>query len=123
MNNPRRTWIGLGIIAFVALMIVVLPSGGSVVDLVNNTLNAVFLTIIGVGMVRLYRSQGEWLSSLSERDRGIVYGALAIGTLSVVAINRFRSLWDGGIVLVILILAACGFAIYWVWRESRRWVI
>lgn len=123
MNNPRRTWIGFGIIALVALMIVVLPNGGSVVDLVNNTLNAVFLTIIGVGMVRLYRSQGEWLSSLSERDRGIVYGALAVGTLSVVAINRFRSLWDGGIVLVILILAACGFAIYWVWRESRRWVI
>lgn len=123
MNNPRRTWIGIGIIALVALLIVVLPSGGSVVDLVNNTLNAVFLTIIGVGMVRLYRSQGEWLSSLSERDRGIVYGAIAIATLSVVAIDRFRSLWNGGIVLVILILAACGFAIYWVWRESRRWVI
>jgi hypothetical protein len=123
VNNPRRTWIGIGIIALVALAIVVLPSGGSVVDLVNNTINAVFLTIIGIGMVRLYRSQGEWLSSLSERDRGIVYGAIALATLSIVAIDRFRSLWNGGIVLVILIVAACGFAIYWVWRESRRWVI
>lgn len=123
MNNPRRTWIGLAIIALVALAIVAMPSGGSFVDLVNNTINAVFLLLIGFGMVRLYRSQGEWLSSLSERDRGIVYGAVAIGTLSVVALDRFRDLWNGGIVLVILILAACGFAIYWVWRESRRWVI
>ncbi|MGH2959901.1 MAG: hypothetical protein ACRDKE_09865 [Solirubrobacterales bacterium] len=123
MNNPRRTWIGIGIIALVALLIVVLPSGGSVVSLVNNTLNAIFLTIIAVGGVRLYRSQAEWLSELSERDRGIVYGAIAVAMLAIVAIDRFRGLWNGGIVLVILIVAACGFAIYWVWRESRRWVI
>jgi hypothetical protein len=123
VNNPRRTWIGIGIIAVVALLIVALPSGGSLVDLVNNTLNAIFLTIIGFGVVRLYRTQGEWLSSLSERDRGIVYGAIAVATLSVVAIDRFRSLWNGGVVLVILIVGACAFAIYWVWRESRRWVI
>jgi hypothetical protein len=123
VNNPRRTWIGIGIIALVALLIVAMPSGGSFVDLVNNSLNAIFLTLIGVGVVRLYHSQGEWLSSLSERDRGIVYGAVAVATLSVIAIDRFRSLWNGGIVLVILIVAACGFAIYWVWRESRRWAI
>ena len=123
MNNPRRTWIGIGLIALVALLITVLPSGGSFISLVNNTLNAIFLTIIAVGAVRLYRSQGEWLSELSERDRGIVYGAIALAMLSIVAIDRFRGLWNGGIVLVILIVAACGGAIYWVWRESRRWVV
>lgn len=123
MNNPRRTWIGIGIIALVALLITVLPSGGSFVDLVNNTINAIFLTLIAFGAVRLYRSQGEWLSELSERDRGIVYGSIAVAMLSIVAIDRFRDLWNGGIVLVILIVAACGGAIYWVWRESRRWVV
>jgi TRAP-type C4-dicarboxylate transport system permease small subunit len=123
VNNPRRTWIGLGIIAIAALLIVLAPSGGSVVNLVNNTLNAIFLTLIAFGMVRLYRTQGEWLSSLSERNRGIVYGAIAAATLTLVAADRFRALWNGGIVLVILVVGACGFAIYWVWRDSRRWVI
>jgi hypothetical protein len=123
VNNPRRTWIGIGVIALVALLIVALPSGGSFVDLVNNSLNAIFLTILAISAVRLYRTQGEWLSSLSDRDRGVVYGAIAVATLSVVAIDRFRSLWNGGVVLVILIVAACGFAIYRVWRESRRWAI
>jgi hypothetical protein len=123
MNNPRRTWIGLGAIALVALLIVALPNGGSFVSLVSNTLNAVFMTAIAIALVRLYRSQGEWLSSLSDRDRGIVYAALSIALLAIVATGRFRSLWDGGIVLVILIVGACAAAIYWVWRESRRWVI
>jgi hypothetical protein len=123
VNNPRRTWIGIGVIAVVALLIVALPNGGSFVMLVSNTLNAVFLAAIGVAMVRLYRSQGEWLSGLTDRNRGIVYGALSIALLAMVASARFRDLWNGGIVLVILIVGACGAAIYWVWRDSRRWVI
>lgn len=123
MNNPRRTWIGLGVIAVVALLIVVLPNGGSFVELVSNTINAVFLAAIGIAMVSLYRSQGEWLSALTDRNRGIVYGAISISLLAIVAVDRFRELWNGGIVLVIVIVGACGAAIYWVWRDSKRWVI
>jgi TRAP-type C4-dicarboxylate transport system permease small subunit len=123
VNNPRRTWIGLGVIAVVALLIVVLPNGGSFVELVSNTINAVFLAAIGIAMVSLYRSQGEWLSALTDRNRGIVYGAISISLLAIVAVDRFRELWNGGIVLVIVIVGACGAAIYWVWRDSKRWVI
>jgi hypothetical protein len=43
--------------------------------------------------------------------------------LAIVAVDRFRELWNGGIVLVIVIVGACGAAIYWVWRDSKRWVI
>jgi TRAP-type C4-dicarboxylate transport system permease small subunit len=111
------------VIAVVALLIVVLPNGGSFVQLVSNTINAVFLAAIGIGMVSLYRSQGEWLSGLTDRNRGIVYGAISISLLAIVAVDRFRELWNGGIVLVIVIVGACGAAIYWVWRDSKRWVI
>ncbi len=123
MNNPRRTWIGIAVIALVAFLIVALPSGGVAMDLVNNSVRAAFLALLAYGMVSLYRSQGEWLSMLSERDRGIVYGAVAVAVLAIVAVERFRSLWNGGIVLVILILGACGGAIYWVWDRSRRWSV
>lgn len=123
MNNPRRTWIGIAAIALIAFAVVALPSGGVAVELINNTVQAVFLALIAYSMVMLYRNQADWLSSLSERDRGIVYGAVAIGLLAIVAVGRFRDLWNGGIVLMILILGACAGAIYWVWRESRRWTV
>jgi hypothetical protein len=123
MENPRRTVIGLAIIALVALAIVALPGGGAATQLVNNALQAGFLVMIAYGLVRLYRTQGEWLSRLTDRDRGIVYGAVAVGLLAIVAAGRFRQLWDGGIVLVVVILAACGAAIHQVWRRSRNWAI
>lgn len=123
MNNPRRTWIGIAIIALVALAIVALPEGGSFVELVSRTINAVFLVLIGLSLAALYRNQRQWLLELSDRDRGIIYGAFAIGTLSLVAYSRFQDLWNGGVVLMLMILAACGFAVYWVWRESRRWMV
>lgn len=123
MANPRRTWIGIAVLALVALAIVALPSGGAFVSLLSNTINAVFLVLIAFGLVALYRNQREWLSGLSDRDRGIVYGAISVGLLAIVAKGRFEALWNGGIVLMILVLASCAFAIWWVWRESRRWVI
>lgn len=123
MENPRRTWIGLAAVALVALLIVAMPSGGTFVDLVTNAVQAIFLALIAYSLVQLYRNQSEWLSGLTDRDRGIVYAAVALGLLSIVAIDRFRDLWNGGIVLVVLILAACAGAIYWVWQNSRRWMI
>lgn len=123
MQNPRRTLIGLAVIALIAFLLVAMPSGGVAMELVNNSIQAAFLVLIAYSLTMLYRSQADWLGSLSDRDRGIVYGAVAVGLLSIIAVDRFRDLWNGGIVLVVLILAACGGSIWWVWRESRRWVI
>lgn len=122
-SNRRRTWIGIAIIALVALAIVALPEGGSFQELIGRTINAIFLVLIALSLAALYRSQRQWLLELSDRDRGIVYGAFAIGTLSLVAYSRFQDLWNGGVILMLLILGACGFAVYWVWRESRRWMV
>lgn len=121
--GKRRLWIGIGVILVAALLITALPNGASFAVLVGNALQAVFLVVIGVAMARLYRTQGEWLGSLSDRDRGVVYGAIALGLLAIVATARFKTLWNGGIVLVLVILAACAFAVYEVWRRSQRWVV
>lgn len=123
MENPRRTLIGFAVIALLALAVVALPGGGSFASLVGNAVQAAFLALIAYGMVQLYRNQSEWLGSLSDRDRGIVYGAVAIALLAIVAVGRFRELWNGGIALVLVIMAACAFAIYQVWKNSQRWSI
>jgi|SRR5215218_2241173 len=122
-TDRRRTAIGLLAIAVIALLIVVLPAGGDVVDVVSGAVQVAFLAALAFAAVRLYRSQGMWLNSLPDRDRGVLYGALSIGVLTIVAQDRFREVGSGGTVLWFGALAACGVAIYWVWRESRRYVI
>lgn len=119
----RRLWIGIAGILLLALVITTIPSGEGVVELIGNAVQAGFLLLIGFGLTRLYRNQSDWLNSLTDRDRGIVYGAFSVALLAIVAVARFRSLWDGGIVLVLLILGACGFVVYEIWRRSHEWTI
>lgn len=123
MDSSRRTWIGLAIIALVALFFVTVPGGGEAGELVMNFVHAGFLVLIGVSLLQLYRQRASWLAELPDRDRGVLYGAVSIAALSIVGVERFRSLWDGGIVLLIVVLAACGFAIYQVWSRSQQWSV
>jgi hypothetical protein len=120
-DRRRNTYIGLAVIALVALAIVALPSGGDFTRFVSDALQAAFLAAIAVSVARLYRSQSMWLSALSDRDRGILYGAGAIATLTIVADERWREIGNGGRVAQWCIVGACAFAAYWVWRESKRY--
>jgi hypothetical protein len=123
MRDRRRTYIGIAVIALLALAVVALPNGDAGASMVQNLIQSAFLAILAIAAVRLYRSQSEWFSGLPDRDRGILYGSIAIAILVIVATARFGDLGVGGIILEILILGACGGAAFWVWRESRRWVI
>lgn len=122
-EDRKRLGIGLLIIALVAFAIVVLPSGGDVINVAAGAIQAAFLAVIAFALVRMYRARGSWLSALPDRDRGVLYGALALGTLVLVARGRFQEVGDGGTMLWLGALAACAAAIYWVWRESRRYII
>jgi len=122
-DRRKQTWIGLAIIALVALVIVALPSGGTVVTVITDSLQAAFLLLLGLAAARLYRTQSFWLSSLSDRDRGILFGAIAVAVFAIAAKERFQSLGSGGLLLMYAVVAACGLAAFWVWRESRRYAI
>jgi hypothetical protein len=119
MENRRRAVIGIAAIALIALAIVALPGGGAARRLVDNSVQALFLALIAFSLVQLYRRQGTWLSGLPDRERGLVYGAVAVGLLAIVGVERFRELWDGGIVLLLVLLAGCVAVIYRVWRQSQ----
>jgi len=123
MSDRRRTYVGLLAIAVVALLIVVLPSGGTLVVLIGSTLRAGFLAALALGGARLYRSQSEWFSALSDRDRGLLYGAGAIAVLTYVANLSFLVHGDNGKAIEYAIYGACAYAAYWVWRGSKRYTI
>lgn len=122
MNDRKRMYIGIAIIAVIAFLIVALPSGGDATRLISDSLQAAFLAAMAVAGVRVYRTQGEWLNGLTDRNRGILFGAIATALVTVVAHGRFMDM-TGGIVLEIIIYGGCGLAVFLVWRDSRRYVI
>lgn len=107
--------------ALLALILVAAPGGGTAVEIVGDAVQALFLALIAYGLTILYRRQAEWLDSLSVRESVVVHGALAVGLLAIVGAGRFRELWDGGIVLVVVIVGICAGAIHLVWRQSHGW--
>jgi Flp pilus assembly protein TadB len=121
MENPRRTAIGITAILLLALLVVAAPGGSVAVAIVSDTVQVFFLALIAYGLVIVHRRQEEWLDSLADRDRAIVYFSLAIGLLAIVGADRLRSLWNGGIVLVVLIVGICAAAIHLIWRRSHGW--
>ncbi|MGB0871598.1 MAG: hypothetical protein ACPGWS_09115 [Solirubrobacterales bacterium] len=122
MSGGRRTYIGIAVIAMLALGIVALPEGQNVADLVTGLLGATFLAVLAISAARLYRARSDWFAELPDRHRGLLYGAVAVALLSIVGTARFGELGFAGILLEVLILMACAGAAFWVWRESRRFV-
>ena len=123
MSDRRRTWIGLAVIALIALAVVALPEGDSAATFISLLVQTAFYSVIAIVATRTYRDRGEWLGELPERNRGILYGAIAVALLVIVATPKFGDLGFGGVLLEILILGGCVGAAFWVWRESRRWII
>lgn len=123
MNDRRRMYIGIAAILVIAFLIVALPDGASATRLVSGALQAAFLAAIAVTLTRLYYSQRDWLSALPDNHRGALYASGAVALLAIVGTSRFGDLGFGGILLMILILGACAGTAFWVWRESRRYVI
>lgn len=122
-GDRRRTIIGIGVILLVALALVALPRGGDVIEVVSAALQAAFLAALAVAGRHLYRIRSSWLAELPDRDRGVLFGALAVALLTIVGKSRFDSLGGGGVLLWIVVLASCGLAVFWVWNESRRYTL
>ncbi len=121
MENPRRTLIGLAIIALVALLFVAVPGGGEVGELIGDLIHAGFLALIAVGLTQLYRRRADWLAELPERERVVLYGATSVALLAIVGAGRLRELGGDSIILLLAVLAVCGFAVYQVWYRSQQW--
>jgi hypothetical protein len=110
----------IAIIALVALAIVVIPGGGNAADLVIATISLAFLAAIAWLGRRLYREHQFTLMSLSSAHRALLYGAIALIFMTLVATDR---LWNTGLGLLawFCLLGAASAALYYVWTESRRY--
>lgn len=122
-SDRRRTYIGIAILALAALAIVALPRGGDFRAVADVSLQCIFIAVMIFAAARFYRSKSGWLAELPDRDRGVLYGALAASVLTVAARGRFSELGGAGTPAWLLVLGVCVLAVVWVVAESRRYMV
>jgi hypothetical protein len=112
----------IAIIVGLALVVWLVPGGERASVTIGNLLTVVFVGGLLFFGYRLYMEHRETIFGLPERQRGILYAAIALATITIVATRR---MWqDGGGLGAILWLAFLGLAIWGlltVWRAYREY--
>ena len=111
----------IAIIVLLAVAVWKLPGGDKASLTISNLLTIVFVGGLLFFGYRIYMEHRETILDLPERQRGILYAALALAVITLVATRR---MWDEGGVGAILWLAflgLAGWALFSVWRAYREY--
>ena len=111
----------LGVVAAVALLLVVLPGGGAAVNVVLAFLSMVFLGAIAFLAYRLHRQYRLEIDTLDPNARLVLYSSIGLAILTIVATNRLFDVGGAGIVGWFALLGLCSYGIYWVWVKYRSY--
>jgi hypothetical protein len=109
------------IILLLAVAVWKVPGGGTASATVSNVLSVLFVGGLLFLAYRIYMERREVIVGLEDRQRGILYGSLALAVFTLVATSK---MWNGGSVgtlvwLVLMCLALYG--VYYVWRAYRTY--
>ncbi len=112
-----KTARNFGLIAVVALVLS-LPGGGGVLNVVLTTLSIAFFTAIALFGYRLFREHSFTIDSLSERQRLVLYGSVALAFFTFTAAQR---LFDSGpgVLVWLAMLGLASYGVYWVYTQAR----
>jgi hypothetical protein len=111
----------IAIVLLLAVIVWQVPGGGTASVTINNLLGVIFIGGLLFFGYRLYMEHREAIFGLEERQRGILYAAVALGAITLVATQR---MWDSGGLGALLWLAFLCLAIwglYSTWRASRSY--
>lgn len=110
-----------GIIAAVALVLVVLPGGGSALDVLLTALTIVFFASIALLVARLYRQYRLDIESLEPNVRLALYGSLAIALLTFTGTDRLFNSGGAGVLVWFALLGLASYGLFWAWTRYRRY--
>jgi hypothetical protein len=111
----------IAIILAITVAVWKLPGGGTAADTIANIFGVLFLGGLCFLGYRVYMERRDTILGLEERQRGLMYGALALAVFALVATSK---LWNGGPLGAMLWLAMLGgatYALYSVWRAYRTY--
>ena len=116
-KNLRNIAIVMGI----ALAVWLVPGGDTASVTISNLLTIIFVGGLLFFGYKMYMEHRESIFGLEERNRGILYAAIALGGITLVATRR---LWDEGGLGAMIWLAFMALAIWGlvsVWRAYREY--
>jgi hypothetical protein len=115
--DRANTARNVAIVAAIAAAVYLVPGGGRAA----NTFQALLYIGFGVGIgylgLRSYREHRVALHGLGDRHRALLYGALAVGMVAIVARGR---MWETGVGELVWFVIA-GLVVYAAIVVVRRW--
>ncbi|HEU0025118.1 MAG TPA: hypothetical protein VFQ12_10820 [Thermoleophilaceae bacterium] len=111
----------LGVLAVVALLLVLLPGGGATLDVVLTLLTIAFFAAIAFLGYRLFRQYRFEIGTLGDRQRLVLYGSVAAALVTFTATNRMFDEGGLGVLAWFALLGLCSYGLYWVWMSYRRY--
>ena len=110
-----------GLIALIALVLVVLPGGGNLLDVLLTALTIGFFLAIAVLVARMYRQYRLDIESLDSSIRLALYGSLAIAVLTFTATDRLFNSGGAGVLVWFALLALASYGLFWAWTKYRQY--
>jgi drug/metabolite transporter (DMT)-like permease len=109
-----------GLIALVALVLVVLPGGGNLLDVLLTALTIAFFAAIAILVARMYRQYRLDIDTLESSVRLGLYGSLAIAVLTFTATDRLFNAGGAGVIVWFALLALASYGLFWAWTRYRQ---
>jgi hypothetical protein len=116
-----KTAAKFGLVAVIALGLVVLPGGGGALRVTLAALTIVFFAAIAALAARLYREHRFELDSLQQIERLVLYSSIGVALLTFTATNRLFDRGGAGVLVWLALLALCSYGVFWVWTRYRRY--
>lgn len=108
------------IIAAIAAVVAIAPGGGTAANFVWQLVSLALLASVAWVLYRLYREHHNALYGLGDRRRSLVYIAAGIMAVTLTATHRLWLTGFGTVVWIVLVAAAV-YAVYAVFRSTRRY--
>ena len=109
------------IVIAIAVVVWKVPGGGTAATTISNILGIMFVAAAMFFGYRIYMEHRETLFGLEERQRALLYGALALAVFALVATTRMWNASALGAFLWLAMLGASGWALYSVWRAYKTY--
>jgi hypothetical protein len=116
-----KTAAKFGLVAVLALGLVVLPGGGAALDVALTLLTVAFFVAIGMLAYRLYREHRFEIEALPQSQRLVLYASVGLAFLTFTATNRLFDRGGSGVLVWLALLALCSYGVFWVWTQYRRY--
>jgi drug/metabolite transporter (DMT)-like permease len=110
-----------GIVALVALVLVVLPGGGNALDVVLTLLTIAFFAAIALLVARLYRQYRLDIETLDQNVRLALYLSLALALLTFTGTDRLFDAGGAGVLAWFALLALASYGLFFAWTRYRRY--